>query len=423
VEAFRADGRPVYDLDGIALDYIRFVGASTGNDPLQVTDFLADVRSVIRSLSLHCYLIASRYTFDGGTYNGSFQSYATVIGSLASQYGQHWEQMAQHVDVLMPMAYTADGSIYNTYALHQAYVRQTAAYARTACALAGFPGRRVCPTIRTYSDGSETCTDLTVEASVTGALLGGGDGYQAFRYQHLVNHPSWWTRLQQYAVPGCNWPLPQLGVAAPRLTSAFDPTASRDHDQPPATLQVRFDVDDDGVFETGWLPSAVHSRVARHPGAWTASLQVRDATGHVATTRRRFVAPPAVAVQPAAFGAAAGGTVQITFDVGPGGAGATYLALATLSGTAPGFVWRPGFPVPVNPDFLTSAFASLPNGGYLHQGLGTFDAAGRATATLQVPAGLLLPLLGATAHWSFLSADVFGRAVCVGDAAALAIVP
>src|SRR5207244_1225935 len=99
VDAWLPDGRPVYDFDGLALDYIRYVGG-TGAYPAQVNGFLADVRAHIGQLSLHCYLIASRFTFDGGTYDGNFQPYGTVIAQLASQYGQHWQQMAQYVDVL-----------------------------------------------------------------------------------------------------------------------------------------------------------------------------------------------------------------------------------------------------------------------------------------------------------------------------------
>lgn len=423
VDAFTASGQPVYDLDGIALDYIRFVGSSTGNDPQQVTAFVREVRRHLHGLSLHCYLVASRYTFDGGSYDGNFQPYATVIAQLGSQYGQHWQQLAPYVDVLMPMAYTADGSIYSSYALHQAYVRQTAAYARTACTLAGYPGRRVCPTVRTYSDSAETTTAQTIDASVTGALLGGGDGYQAFRYQHVLAQPAWWGPLQGHAVAGANWPLPQLAVDGTLPTARCDATGSRDAEQAASTLQVRIDVDGDGVFDTGWLPNAPFDHIVRHPGTWTATLQVKDGSGHVAGTRRRFTAGGALAIAPPALSAAAGGSVSIGIDLGSGGAGGAYLLLAGLSGTAPGFSWQPGFPVPLNIDFLTVALAGDPNGSVLQRGLGPLDAQGRASAALQVPPGLLLPLIGLQVHWSLLSIDPFGRPLFTAEAAALSIGP
>jgi hypothetical protein len=422
VEAWLPNGQPIYDIDGIALDYIRYVGG-TNVSAANVTGFLADVRQRIGSLSLHCYLIASRYTFDGPTYNSVFANYATVINSLASQYGQHWEQMAQHVDVMMPMAYSADGGIYNTYAGHQAYVRQTAQYARTACQLAGYPARRVVPTVKTYTGEGETTTTQTIEASITGALLGGATGYQSFRYQFLVNNPSWWTKMAQYAVPGCNWPVPTFTANVSRLTNRCDSTASRDHDQAAGTLQVRFDLDSDRTFETAWVaPSSTTALLARYPGTWRATMQVRDAQNQVSTTRRRFTAGSAVTLAPTFLSATTGGQAQIQLDVGDAGAGNIYLVLATLSGTNPGFEWQPGFPVAINSDFVTAAFASDPNGGFLANGLGVFDPSGRATATLTVPPLLLQPFTWQQVHWSFVSVDPFGQARCVGDSKPLTIV-
>ena len=152
-------------------------------------------------------------------------------------------------------------------------------------------------------------------------------------------------------------------------------------------------------------------------------MQVRDAQNHVAATRRRYTAGSAVTLSQPWLNAGTGGQTQIQLDVGPAGAGASYLVLGTLSGTAPGFLWRPGFPVPINVDFVTQAFAADPNGVFLANGLGLFDGQGRATATLTVPPGLLQPLVWSSLHWSFLSADLLGRPVCVGDARALQILP
>ncbi|MBM3963282.1 MAG: hypothetical protein FJ306_15505, partial [Planctomycetes bacterium] len=82
VDAYTASGQPVYDLDGIALDYIRYVGGTNVN-AANVTNFLVDVRQRIGNLSLHAYLVASRFTFDGPTYDGNFNSYTSVTNSLA----------------------------------------------------------------------------------------------------------------------------------------------------------------------------------------------------------------------------------------------------------------------------------------------------------------------------------------------------
>lgn len=414
VDAWQANGQPVYDLDGIALDYIRYVGGTNVN-AANVTNFLADVRQRIGSLSLHAYLIASRFTFDGPTYDGNFNSYTATMNSLTAQYGQNWQQFAQHVDVLMPMAYSANGSIYNTYALHQAYVRKTAEYARQACTAAGFPARRVQPTVKTYSGEGETTTTMTIEASITGALLGGGDGYQSFRYQFLVNNPTWWTKMAQFAVPGCNWPRPRFSATLSRLTGVFDPTQTLDSDQAASTLQVRYDYDGDRVFDTLWLPNIAGSRLARNPGTYVATMQARDSDGHVSTTRRRYTAGSAVTVAPPTVSTATGGQVQIQIDVGAAGAGNVYLAIASISGTSPGFLWQPGFQVPLNIDGVTTLLASDPNGGLLANGLGNLDAQGRGTATLTIPPAALTFLAGLPIWWNFLSQTPAGAAACFGD--------
>ncbi len=422
VDAWQVNGQPVYDLDGIALDYVRYVGGTSVN-AANVTNFVADVRQRIGSLSLHAYLLANRFSFDGPTYDAVFNSYTSTMNSLTSQFGQNWQQLAAYVDVMMPMAYTADGSIYNTYARHQAYVRKTAEYARQACTLAGFPTRRVCPTVKTYTGENETTTTQTIEASITGALLGGGDGYQSFRYQFLVNNPSWWTEMAQYAVPGCNWPRPSFTATGPKLSTTYDLTLTTDLDQGQSTLDVRFDFDNDRTFDTGWVPHGPRTALLRRPGTWYPTLQVRDANGHVATTRRRVVAGSAVTVLPPLMSTGTGGQSQIQIDVGAAGAGHSYLAIAGLSGSSPGFTWQPGFPVGLNVDAVTTLLAGDPNGGILLNGASSFDSMGRATALFTLPPGVASFLAGFTMSWTFLAVDPLGQPSCVGDTKQLLLLP
>jgi hypothetical protein len=422
VDAWQPNGQPVYDLDGIALDYVRYVGGS-GASAANVTNFVASVRQRIGHLSLHAYLIASRFTFDGPTYDGNFNSYTAVRNSFMSQYGQDWEAFAQHCDVLMPMSYTANGSIYNSYALHQAYVRKTAEYARFATIYAGQSHKRVCPTIKTYTGEGETTTVQTIEASITGALLGGGNGYQSFRYQFLVNNPTWWGPMAQYAVPGCNWPRPVFSVSSPRLTATCDPAGTSDVDQTAATLSLRFDHDSDGTWDTPWQSYGTATRLMRHPGAWRTTMQVRDASGHVSTTRRRFTSGSAITALPAAISTSLGGSSQLLLDAGPAAAGHTYLAIASISGTSPGFTWAPGFPVALNIDAVTTLLAGDPNGLVLSNGFSTFDANGRATAVFSLPPQVLTFLAGIPVYWSFIAQD--GNAVpsCVGDTRTVLLLP
>ncbi len=402
VDNFDANGAPIYDLDGIALDYVRWVGGGTGINPTHVTNFCRDVKAICGTLSLHAYLLSGRYDFDGPNYDGNFNSYSNVINILANGYGQHWEQMARHVDVLMPMAYTSDGSIYNTYALHQAYVRTTAAYAKQAAVLAGFPLRRIAPAIKTYQSTGETTTAQTVEASITGALQG-GNGYQAFRWGTMVNEPTWWAKMKQYAAPGQNRPLPVLGARALGLTAQLDASQSRDPDGVAGSLSVRYDLGNDGSFETGWLSQTqAYNWLMTQPAAGgEVGIEVRDVDGLVGSTHRRasVIGSTVLTTSSASISASQGGSVDINLDVGPGGAGLNYIVLGGLSGSVPGQLLAPGFTVPVNFDAVSSTLISLINTPVFLNAASTLDANGVARATFSMPPGILAPILLRTFTW------------------------
>ncbi|MCC6670873.1 MAG: hypothetical protein IT458_07425 [Planctomycetes bacterium] len=421
VNSYDTSGRPIYDVDGIALDYVRFVGSGTGNDPLQVTNFVRDVRRVVGSLSIHAYLIANRYSFDGPVYDGAWKSYSSVIATLASEFGQHWEQLAPYVDVYMPMAYTANGSIYSTYALHQGYVRTAANYARQAVTRAGFPDRRVAPAIKTYSDG-ETCTDQTIDASITGALLGGANGYQAFRYGTLIGQPTWVAKMKQYAVEGPNLPLAELSTLTAGLTTRLDATASRDFDEPGSALKVRFDLDNDGVFETPFGANQPGSFLARKPGPLRVGVQVQDSQGFVGATTRTVRIPDPLFANQSTLSASFGGRIGLTLGAGAQGAGRTYLMLAGLSGSAPGVPLAPGLTLPLNFDGLTMGLLGAVNTPVFPNALGTLDAGGTGAAELVLPPGLGA-LAGRTLSFAALGADAQGSFLFVSNARAVFLLP
>jgi hypothetical protein len=399
VNSYDATGAPYYDLDGLALDYVRWVSGSATN-PAEVTNFCRDVKAICGSLSLHAYLVAGRFDFDGPTYDANFNSYTAVLNANANGYGQHWEQMARHVDVLMPMAYTADGSIYSTAARHQAYVAKTAEYARTACTRAGVV-RRVAPVVKTYTSTGETTTPTTIDASIRGALLQ-GDGFQLFRWATIANQPTWWAAVQPWAVPGQNRPLPVLSASNLGLTARLDLRNSRDTESAPGTLVARIDLGNDGTFETGWVAQTqVYDWLLARPGAsGLIGLQVRDADGLVGSTHRsvRVTANVLTSLQPS-LSAGAGGSVNLDLNVGPGGAGVSYAVIGGLSGAVPGTPLAPGFTVPVNFDGVSSALLALINTPVFVNAAATLDANGTARATLTMPPGLLTPVILRTFTW------------------------
>jgi hypothetical protein len=404
INTYDAQGRPVYDLDGISLDYVRFV-SGTGNSPAPVTQFVRDVKALLGPRTLHAYLLAGRYTFDGPTYDTNFNSYTSVINGNSSQYGQHWEQMAQHVDVMMPMAYTADGSIYNTFAGHQAYVRTVASYTRQACTRAGFPARRVVPAIRCYSDTNETATAATIEASITGALAGGGDGYNAFRYGSMAGHPDWFAKLKQYSVPGQNRPVPVFTVASQGLGVALDANGCRHGTEPVATLQVRFDWENDRVWDTALSTTKNLSWIARNPGTWRIGMEVRDSTGLSGYTTRLLRAPNVLASNAPALSAAAGGNVGLILNAGPANGGRLYVLTGGLSGTSPGLPVAPGYTLPLNYDGLVLLLLNVANSPLFGNSVGFLDPAGGSLAVFSAPPGLLTGVAGQTIHFAGFALD------------------
>ena len=419
VHSYDTSGQPVFGLDGLALDYIRYVSSGcSGKDPTLVTDFLREIKERLGALQLHAYLLAGRFTLHGPNYTGPFNTYTSVVSTNRNCYGQDWEQMCRYVDVMMPMAYTANGSIYNTHAEHQAYVRQVAAYCRLACQRGGFAFRRVVPAIRCWNDGSETATPQTVDASITGALAGGGDGYNAFRY--ATTQSSWWPVLKSYAFPGPNRPLADLQVSMTGASASLDGTASVDFEEPSSALQVRFDLDNDGSFETAWLSNTQPSwLLTRGPGVQRFGMQVRDAEGHVGATVRSVTGPDFLSASPPWVSTWTGGSVQLDVDAGPAAAGLTYLVTGSLSGSAPGTVLAPGLVLPLNIDGLTLGLIQAVNTPLLQNGLVTLDSQGRATSVFSVPPGVLRALTGQTITWAGLAVDVAGEVALVTNASPL----
>lgn len=420
VRSYDTAGNPIYDLDGVALDYVRFVGSSNSN-PAPVTAFVADVKQRLGPLTLHAYVLAGRYTLDGPTYDSVFNSYGSVINQNATQYGQHWEQLAQHVDVLMPMAYTADGSIYQGYAAHLAFVRTATQYARTACQRAGFPNRRVVTAIRCWTDSSETATAQSVDASARGAMLGGGDGYQAFRYRTM--QAAWWPSLARYAAPGPNRPIPVVTAAVVGMGVRLDATASRDNDENPAALRVRFDWEGDGRFDTARSTQQRPTWLARNPGTWRIGMEVTDSTGVSGVTTRRIRVADPLRASPTSVSAATGGVLRFTIAAGADAAGASYALSGALAGAVPGTPIAPGFVLPLNVDALTWALVAAANTPLFANSVGVLDAGGGAVATLNIAPGLVASLVGRLVHVAGVATRASAGLVFVTNATPFLVLP
>lgn len=109
--------------------------------------------------------------------------------------------------------------------------------------------------------------------------------------------------------------------------------------------------------------------------------------------------------------ASEGGTLPFLVDLGPATAGARYRILGSLSGTTPPAVFG-GQVVPLARDRFFDYTASWPGGAPFVGNAGTLDADGRAEARFEVPAGALVPFVGAelgAAVWSDVPPFVTAR--------------
>ena len=131
---------------------------------------------------------------------------------------------------------------------------------------------------------------------------------------------------------------------------------------------------------------------------------------------------PSLVATPPALSLATGGVQQITVDASPLAAGSFYLIAGTLSGTVPGVVVGP-FVVPLNLDswfvFTFQNPNTFPLGGFQ----GFLDAAGTATATFTLPAGLPPSLAGLVVHHAVGIVTPAGVIAGVSGPASLTLVP
>ncbi len=387
---FRPDGTPWYDLDGMCLDYVRF-GAGYRRPSKPVNDFLDRIKARYPWLPLHAYVIANAYSYDGPVYNNSFRSYSAVVKMISDTFGQNYEQMASRLDVILPMAYVANGGVYGynkTYM--KGYVRTVANYVRRAMTIGGSPSTKVIVAIQTYGKADNS----TVAASASGALAGGAHGFMPFRY--YTCKPSWLAVLKNYTVPGANRPVAGLAFSTRGQTMILDPTSSHDGQDPTSKLTLRFDWDGDGRLDTPILKMGVLPRLAPSPGNRTIAMEVTDTEGLTAWTRRRIYVADSLTISFPMLSASQGGKVLFPCDAGPAGPGRFYLLLGSASGTAPGIHLGGGVTVPLVYDSMT--FLSLLLGGSptFPGSLGYVPTTGKFSPAFAPAKGVLPPALAGT---------------------------
>lgn len=404
VHSYDGRGQRRYKLDGIAFDYIRWFGGN--HSPFEVNRFLENARKEVGALPLHAYVIASAFAFDGGSYDANFRSYAQVRSYLSQNFGQDWESMAKHLDVLMPMAYTANGHVYGTsVARMESYLEVVARYGRQAITNGQSPCRLV-PAIRTWNSTGQTTTPATIDACFRGALRGGADGTMAFRYYTARPHASWFTALGRWCEPGPDLPIARLSASTNGLTMSLQSDASSSTKFTKAQLRVRLDADGDGEFDATTSSLGTARSTLPGAGARVVAARIEDPNGGYAVGRLEVGVPPFFTPTTAQLSAANGGNVFMRLSPGISEAGRYYVLFTTLSGTNPGAAFDRGVTLPINIDYLTIVASGLLNQGPFVDWFGPINGLGFAGPRLTMPAGLMpAAWIGRTMHVAALDLD------------------
>ncbi|PIE24411.1 MAG: hypothetical protein CSA62_03795 [Planctomycetota bacterium] len=397
VHSYKQDGSRHYPFDGICFDYVRWFGGNHTSS--EVDAFLDAARKEVGPLPLHAYVIAGGYVFDGPVYNANFNSYQHVRSYLIRNHGQDWESMARKIDVLLPMAYTANGHIYGSNTGHmQAYLKTVSSYARQAVNRAGSKCR-IAPAIRLWNDSRGTTTRATVEACASGALLGGADGFSGFRWGTAQNQSSWWAGMAKHSQAGPDLPIAAWSTSLSGRNLLVDSRASRSSVYSQAQLTARYDLDGDGVFELGPFPLGSRTLALPGVGPRTVRLELRDPRGGRDLVARRLSVPGNLTPFTQNISASKGGNASWNYAAGFGAGRQLYLTLITLSGSSPGTLLPDQRRIPINFDGLSYLGLLTPNSPPFVRFIGNTNLFGGANPAF-IAAPKLLPstLVGTKLH-------------------------
>lgn len=404
VHNYTVRGDRVYKLDGIAFDYIRWFGGN--HSPTEVDRFLRDARKEVGAMPLHAFVIASAYAVDGGSYDNRFRTYAQMRSYLSQNYGQDWESMAKLLDVLMPMAYTANGHVYGTNLAHmEGYLNAVARYGRQAIRNVNSNCKLV-PAIRTWNSTGQTTTPATINACFGGAMKGGADGTMSFRYYTARPHATWFTALSQWCEPGQDLPIARLEVQTNVLAATLDPRRSTSSKLGKSALRARFDADGDGAFESTAHALGTVQRTLTGAGTRVVSVRVEDSRGGSAIASLEVGVAPFLTPTAAQVSVSRGGSVPMRLAPGASEAGRLYVVFLTLSGSSPGTEFPRGVVLPINIDYATVVASQLLNQGPFVRWLGQINVFGFQNPSFQIP-GNILPRawIGSTMHVAALDLD------------------
>ncbi len=95
----------------------------------------------------------------------------------------------------------------------------------------------------------------------------------------------------------------------------YDASGCGDAQDGPDALEVRWDWDDDGIFDTPFTVEKTAERLYRDPGRYTLALEVRDSSGRCSTYRATVTVAPHLSLTPTPATLSIGERVTFTVAV------------------------------------------------------------------------------------------------------------
>ncbi|MCK4415320.1 MAG: hypothetical protein KAY32_17435 [Candidatus Eisenbacteria sp.] len=298
--SFDEEGRDIYDLDGIGLDYVRYAGPPAVSS--NVTAFVTSARMKCVKTDLHAFIACwPDLVEQGSPYTGNWKSYTALVDAADTQVGQNWPDLAAHLDYAVAMTFAAEGGVYDLQLIEE-YADTTLSMLDSAIVVSGNLECRAISGVQTWDarenpdctgDVVSMTTPASIRASIMGGVAGKADGYFSFRYATAVpdygacfvysSPEDWWAELQAFNTPAGDLPIGVISAGQDGGEVTFDAGGSHDGQTPAGALEVRWDWEyEEGSldWDTGWSTDKVTSHTYSDGHQGIAAVEIRDQHGH-----------------------------------------------------------------------------------------------------------------------------------------------
>jgi hypothetical protein len=284
-----------YEVDGVALDFIRYSDNIGNHDANAVNKFLDDTRelSISGRVSLMAFCAVQHWLFDPAR-NGEVLTYDEAKQKAIYWYGQDWEDMAQFCDYLIPMNYAGIDPVgigldwaYDNISQYENWIMGTMNYFATAIA-ARPTSCQFMGSVQAYDElengtwklgGTGRATAITMDIAADRAILKGACGAFTFKWGDIAPAEEW-NAIGRHSFPGQDLPIAACHISPlmPEAGAAFELDAS-DSRGLHGPISVSVDWNNDNVYDEILPENHIGTHMFADPGEHRILLKAVDALG------------------------------------------------------------------------------------------------------------------------------------------------